>query len=391
MKKLLFTLYVLSTFLSACSNSENTSQSTQNDSKTDPMNQLPPKSAFQDTIDGKPTDLYYLKNEQGMIAAITNYGGRIVGLLVPDKNGNMTDVVIGYESVEKYVTSPESYFGSLIGRYGNRIAGGKFSLDGNDYTLATNNGPNSLHGGNKGYQAVVWEANKHNDRTLELNYLSPDMEEGYPGNLRIKVVYTLTDDNALKIDYEATTDKKTVVNLTNHAYFNLNGEGSGSVLNHQLELNADAYTPVDSTLIPTGELASVEGTPFDFRQPKAIGQNIEDEHLQIRNGLGYDHNLVLNDSRKENGLNWAAGVLGDESGIYMEVLTAEPGVQFYSGNFLAGANTLKSGAKDAYRTAFCLETQHFPDSPNQPGFPSTELSPGEEYSTTTMYRFSTKE
>ncbi len=355
-------------------------------------NMLPDRAAFQDTINGKATDLYILKNQQGMTAAITNYGGRVVSLLVPDKSGELVDVNIGFEDLDTYVNGTGTYFGSLIGRYGNRIAGGSFSLDGETYSLPTNNGPNTLHGGEVGFQDVVWEVGQVTPQSLELNYLSQDMEEGFPGNLSVKIVYTLTDDNALLISYEANTDKKTVVNLTNHAYFNLNGEGSGTILDHVLQFDADAYTPVDESLIPTGEIASVAETPFDFREPTHIGERIDTEHEQIKNGLGYDHNIVLTDTDASgDSLRWAAGVLGDQSGIYMEVLTEEPGVQFYSGNFMEGANTLKSEAQDDYRTAFCLETQHFPDSPNQPDFPSTVLSPGETYQTRTMYHFSIRE
>lgn len=392
MKRNIFLLATLTIFIASCGQ-----QSTQNESNTVEENQnqqamLPDKTAFQDTINGKPTDLYILKNQQGMTAAITNYGGRVVSLLVPDKTGKLVDVSIGYDNLDTYVNGPESYFGSLIGRYGNRIGGGSFSLDGEAYSLPTNNGPNTLHGGEKGFQSVVWEVDQASAQRLELSYLSEDMEEGFPGNLSVKVVYTLTDDNALLISYEAETDKKTVVNLTNHTYFNLNGEGSGTILDHELQFKADAYTPVDETLIPTGEVASVSGTPFDFQEPTRIGERIDADHPQIKNGLGYDHNIVLTDADASgDSLRWAAGVLGDQSGIYMEVLTEEPGVQFYSGNFLEGANTLKSGAKDDYRTAFCLETQHFPDSPNQPDFPSTVLNPGETYQTRTMYRFSVKE
>lgn len=350
---------------------------------------LPDAKAFQSTVDGKPTDLYVLKNKNNVQAAITNYGGRLVSLLVPDKDGKMTDVIVGYDSISKYVNRPESFFGALIGRYGNRIAKGKFKLNGQEYTLATNNSPNHLHGGKKGFGAVVWDAKKLNDQSLELTYLSKDMEEGYPGNLHAKVTYTLTDSNELKIDYEATTDKATVVNLTNHAYFNLNGQGSGEIGNHLLMVNADNYTPVDSTLIPTGKIEPVAGTPFDFRQPAAIGARVDADNPQIKNGHGYDHNFVLN-ANKGTGLNEAATVQGNLSGIFMEVLTLEPGVQFYGGNFMSGANTLKAGKKDDHRTAFCLETQHYPDSPNQPNFPTTTLKPGQVYKTTSVYKFSVK-
>lgn len=350
---------------------------------------LPDSAAFNATVDGKPTALYVLRNKTGMETAITNYGARVVSLLVPDKKGRLTDIVVGYDSISRYILQPEAYFGAIVGRYGNRIAKGKFSLEGKEYTLATNNGVNHLHGGKKGFAAGVWEAKQPDSRTLELSYLSKDGEEGYPGNLQVKVTYTLTDSNELKIDYLATTDKATVLNLTNHSYFNLNGQGSGTINDHLLQLNADNYTPVDSTLIPTGNLDLVAGTPFDFRQPVAIGSRIGADNIQLKYGKGYDHNFVLNPV-KGSGLNRAAIVLGDQSGIYMEVFTLEPGIQFYGGNFMAGTNPIKGGKKDDFRTAFCLETQHYPNSPNQATFPSTELTPGKQYKTTTVYKFSVK-
>ncbi len=303
-----------------------------------------------------------------------------------DKNGNLTDVVIGFESVNGYKNSTEPYFGATIGRYGNRIAKGKFTLDGKTYTLPLNNGPNTLHGGKKGFQDVVWDAKQLGDSALELTYLSKDGEQGFPGNLNVKVTYSLNDSNELKIHYEATTDKKTVVNLTNHAFYNLNG--SGTILNHLLMINADKYTPVDSTLIPTGKIETVKGTPFDFTNETAIGARINDSNQQLKNGKGYDHNFVLN-KNKTSGLNLAATVLGEKSGIFMQVFTQEPGLQFYSGNFMQSKNTLRNG-KDEFRTALALETQHFPDSPNEPSFPSTVLEPGKTYSTTSVYKFSVK-
>ncbi|WP_423146077.1 aldose epimerase family protein [Rubrolithibacter danxiaensis] len=372
----------------ACNNSTKQKIS-ENSSDSTKQATLPSKQAFQKTIDGKETDLFILKNKNGLQAAITNYGGRIVSLLVPDKDGKLTDVVVGFDGVEKYQNSTEPYFGATIGRYGNRIAKGKFTLDGKTYSLFTNNGPNTLHGGKKGFQDVVWDAKMLNDQKLQLNYLSKDMEEGFPGNLNVQVTYTLTDNNELKIDYEATTDKKTVVNLTNHAFFNLNGEGSGTILNHTLQINASRYTPVDSTLIPTGKLVAVANTPFDFTQPSKIGSRIDEENEQLKNGKGYDHNFVLN-AHNPSDLFLAAKVVGNVSGIAMDVLTEEPGLQFYSGNFMQSKNTFKTGAKDDFRTAFCLETQHFPDSPNQPAFPSTMLNPGDTYRTTSVYKFYTE-
>jgi aldose 1-epimerase len=344
---------------------------------------------FQKEIDGKKTNLYVLKNKNGMQAAFTNYGGRLVSLLVPDSAGKPVDVVVGFDSVDGFVNSTEPYFGATIGRYGNRIAKGKFSLDGKQYTLATNNGQNTLHGGKKGFQYVVWDAAQPNPQTLVLTYLSKDGEEGYPGNLNVKVTYSLTDDNELKMDYEATTDKKTLCNLTNHAFFNLNGEGSGPILGHILQIYADQYTPVDTTLIPLGKHADVKGTPFDFTTPETIGKRIEEANDQLKAGKGYDHNYVLNGT-EGLGMTHAATVKGDKSGIVMDIYTQEPGLQFYSGNFMQSKNVFKGGAKDDFRTALALETQHFPDSPNQPSFPSTVLEPGKTYKTSSVYKFSAK-
>ena len=348
-----------------------------------------PASKFDATIDGKKTALYTLKNTNGMQLSITNYGGRFVSLLVPDSTGKLTDVVIAMDGVEGFKNSTEAYFGATIGRYGNRIANGRFTLDGKEYTLAQNNGPNTLHGGNKGFQAVVWDAVQPNDSTLELTYTSPDMEEGYPGELKTKVVYSLTGDNAVKMEYTATTNKPTVVNLTNHAFFNLNGAGNGDILGHQLQIFADRYIPVDSTLIPAG-IKPVAGTPFDFTKPTTIGERIEQDNEQLKFGRGYDHCYVLNGTKGEYGTTHAARATGDKTGIVLDVYTQEPGMQLYSGNFMQGKNTLVGGFKDDFRTAFCLETQHYPDSPNQPSFPSTVLKPGETYHTISYYKFSTK-
>ncbi|ALI99378.1 aldose epimerase family protein [Rufibacter tibetensis] len=343
---------------------------------------------FRQTMGGKLTDLFFLQNDNGVLAAITNYGARLVGLWVPDKNGDLRDVVIGFGQVQGFAEGEDTYFGATVGRYANRIAHGKFELNGQEYTLATNNGPNHLHGGDTGFSRVVWEAEQPDAQTLTLTYTSAHLEEGYPGELKVTVRYTLTNQDELKIDYTATTDRPTVVNLTNHAYFNLNGEGSGAILNHKLQINADKYNPVDSSLIPTGT-ESVAGTPFDFREATTIGARIKDQNQQLKFGQGYDHNYVLNGGKGED-LKKAATVVGNESGIVMEVFTQEPGLQFYSGNFMDGSHTLKSGAKDDFRTAFCLETQHFPDSPNQPAFPSTVLKPGQTYNTTTVHKFSAK-
>lgn len=388
MIKSIFALTITAALISTgCGNQDDASDKNVQTTQTDSM--IPSRSAFQSTIDGKQTDLYILKNANGMTAAITNYGGRLVSLLVPDSSGKMVDVIVGFDSVSTFKNSSEPYFGATIGRYGNRIAKGKFTLDGKEYTLATNNGSNHLHGGKKGFQDVVWDAKQVGDSVLELSYLSKDMEEGYPGNLTVKVIYNLNSNNELKIDYNATTDKKTVVNLTNHAFFNLNGYNAGTINNHILQINADRYTPVDSTLIPTGKLEPVENTAFDFRQPTAIATNLAKEGEQIKNGNGFDHNYVLNEPGTD-GMHKAATIQGDKTGIVMEVITQEPGLQFYGGNFMQSKNKMKGGIADEFRTAFCLETQHFPDSPNQPSFPSTVLEPGKTYQTTSIYRFSTK-
>lgn len=342
--------------------------------------------SFKKEIDGKQTALYTLKNKNNAEAIFTNYGGRLVSLLVPNKDGKLVDVVVGFKSVNDYEKSIEPYFGATIGRYGNRIAKGKFMLEGKTYSLFTNNGQNTLHGGKKGYQYVVWDATQPAANTLVLHYLSKDGDENFPGNLDVKVTYTLTDDNELKMDYEAKTDKTTIVNLTNHAFFNLNGDGSGEILNHELQIYADEYTPVDSTLIPTGKIEKVKGTPFDFTKATTIGARINDKNEQLTFGKGYDHNYVLNKT-KAMGMFHAATVKGDKSGIVMDIYTQEPGLQFYSGNFMQSKNTFKTGVKDDFRTAIALETQHFPDSPNQPAFPSTVLKPGQVYKTSSVYKF----
>ena len=381
---ILLILYLLS--LVACNNSSNIKSGNSPDSLKK-LNVLS-KNSFQQTIDGKKTDLFVLKNKNNLEASVTNYGARIISLLVPDKEGKFIDVVVGFSSVGQYLASADPYFGATIGRFGNRIAKGKFTLDNKSYTLFTNNGLNTLHGGKKGFQDVVWNARQIDGHTVEFTYSSKDIEEGYPGNLDVKVIYTLTDDNELKIDYEAVTDKKTIVNLTNHAFFNLNGEGSGNILNHLVQINADKFTPVDTTLIPTGKLESVEGTPFDFRKPETIGARIDGDNTQLKNGNGYDHNYILN-STEVGGLTLGATAWGDKSGIIMEVYTKEPGLQFYSGNFMQSKNTFKGGSKDDFRSAFCLETQHYPDSPNQPSFPTTVLNPLDIYKTSSVYKFST--
>jgi aldose 1-epimerase len=331
---------------------------------------------------------YTLANKNGMHVRLTNYGARITAISVPDRKGSFADVVLGYDCVEKYINAPDKpYFGCVVGRYGNRIARGRFSLDGREYQLATNNGVNHLHGGNIGFDKKLWQA-KPNRNSLVFTMSSYDGEEGYPGNLDVSVTYTLTDENELIIDYVATTDKATPVNLTNHAYFNLKGEGAGTILDHELMINADRFTPVDKTLIPTGEFRPVKGTPFDFTTPKPIGHDIGGQNAQLENGNGYDHNFVLNKTDGE--LTVAAVVVEPKSGRKMEVFTEEPGVQFYCGNFLNGILSGKSGRNYLFRGGFCLETQHFPDSPNQKNFPSTILKAGEKYKTRTIYKFSTE-
>jgi aldose 1-epimerase len=345
---------------------------------------LPSASAFEKIIDGKQTHLYILQNKAGVQVAITNYGAYVVGILVPDKTGKPTSVALGFDTIEGLLMQT-NYYGATVGRYANRIAKGKFTLNGEECSLHINNGPNSLHGGKNNFSYVVWNARQIDEQKVELTYLSKHLEEGYPGNLNVKVIYRLTDDNAIEISYEATTDRSTVVNLTNHTYFNLNGEGNGDVLDHIIHIAADNYTPVDSTLIPTGTIETVKETPFDFTTAQTIGKRINDDHEQLQFGGGYDHNYVLNPHDIETPI---TTITGDKSGIVMEVYTDKPGMQFYTGNFMGGTNTIRGGKKDNDRTAFALETQHFPDAPNQPQFPSPVLNHGEVYKTRTIYKFS---
>ncbi|RZK41004.1 MAG: galactose mutarotase [Pedobacter sp.] len=366
------TCFVLA--VTSCNSS--TEKSTQASSSVD--------STFNAMVDEKEVKLYTLTNSSGASVSITNYGGRVVSILVPDKDNKLVDVSLGYDSVKTYWKEGEGFYGALIGRYGNRIAKGKFTLEGKEYQLQLNDGPNTLHGGGEGFFAQVWDA-KQDGQKLELTYISKDGEAGYPGTLNVKVIYTLTDDNGLQIDYEATTDKTTIVNLTNHTYFNLSGEGSSTILDHELMIAADAYTPVDSTLIPTGKLQPVKGTAFDFTTAKVIGKEIGNADEQLTFGKGYDHNFAL---QKNDGKKAIAIVKSPVTGIIMEIYTTEPGLQFYSGNFMTGEDKDGKGRKAyPHRSAFCLETQHFPDAPNQPSFASTVLRPGETYRTTTTYKF----
>ena len=345
-------------------------------------------SDFQKTIDGKVTNLYLLKNDKIKVY-ITNYGGRIVSLLAPDRYGKMGDVVLGFKSIDDYLSANGPYHGALIGRVGNRVAKGKFTLDSKTYSLPINNNENHLHGGPEGFNNQVWEVKAVDQSSISMNYFSKDGEMGYPGNLDVQVKYSLNNENELLISYKATTDKSTPVNLTNHAFFNLAGEASGTINDHLLRLNADHFTPVDETLIPLGENRSVEGTPFDFRIPKTIGRDLNQQNTntQMNYGGGYDHNFVLN---KENDreMSLAGYVIDPKTGRRMDIFTEEPGIQFYGGNFMDGSDIGKYGKKFLYRESFALETQHFPDSPNQPSFPNIILLPGEIYQTKSIYKFS---
>lgn len=338
--------------------------------------------------------LYTLKNSSGVVVKVTNYGAIITSIIVPDRDGKMGDIALGYDHVESYMNAVDKpYFGAVVGRYGNRIAKGEFSIGDETYSLAVNNGENHLHGGVIGFDKVVWNVRPFEGEGwngVELSYLAKDMEEGYPGNLDIKVLYKLTNDNELIVQYRATTDKATPVNLTQHTYFNLKGEGNGDILDHELMLNAKAFTPVDEGLIPTGELATVSETPFDFTTAKSIGRDIKQKDEQLKFGLGYDHNFVLDKGGKDGEMTLAAQVYEPSTGRVLEIETTEPGIQFYCGNFLDGRLKGKSGKPYVHRGGFCLETQHFPDSPNQENFPSTILKPGDEYKTTTVFKFSTR-
>lgn len=385
MKKTAFGLLCIIFITCACT----AKRSSQANKATDSTNYiavdtLVKRSAFQQVIDGKKIDLYTLKNEKGITVKITNFGACIVQVLSPDKFGHYQDIALGYSSLKGY-QDDKMYLGATVGRYANRIAKGIFKLDGKTYKLALNNGPNSLHGGNKGFNKVVWDAIQEGNK-LTLNYTSKDMGEGYPGKLEVTLTYTLTPENELKIDYTAVTDKKTVINLTHHCYYNLKGEGLGDILGHTLEIFADKITPVDETLIPTGKMMNVENTPFDFRKPKLIGKDINDTlNEQIRFGNGFDHNWVLN--KTGDSLSLAARLSDAESGRSLEVWTTDPAIQFYSGNFMNGTVTGKRGRAYMFRNAVAMEPQHYPDSPNHPGFPSVILNPGKKYKHLIVLKF----
>lgn len=375
MKKFFLLVLLFVTFYSACSEK-----------------QLPlvNEANFKATVDNKSVDLYKLTNAQGLTMQVTNFGCRVVTLFAPDRNGKMEDIVLGYENIDRYVHNKgERFFGATIGRYGNRIAAGKFTLDGNDYQLSTFNNGQCLHGGDKGFDMVVWNVDSVAQDYILFSYLSRDMEEGFPGNLSVSMSYYLTNNNEFRIEYSATTDKATPINLTHHSFFNLKGEGNGTINTHELYIAADRYTPVDSVLIPTGELADVTGTPFDFRKPLSIGSRLKEKNEQLDNCRGYDHNFVLSRT-SDSDLELAASVYEPSNGRYMEVWTTEPGLQFYGGNFFNGEILGKSGKPYRYREAFALETQHFPDSPNQEGFPTTILEPVKIYRHICVYKFGVK-
>lgn len=377
-KHLPFFLILIMTILYSCNN----------------QNQITmiPKENFKKTIQGKEVKLFVLKNKNGILTEVCNFGGKVVSLWVPDRDGHFEDIVLGYDNIDDYLDSGEKYFGALIGRYGNRIANGKFSLNGIEYNLATNNNENHLHGGIKGYNDVIWDTkqfkNEKGEESLELKYFSPDGEEGYPGDLNIKVIYTLTNEDEFKIEYFAECKDSTIINLTHHSFYNLLGAGNGDILDHEISIYANEYTPVDQGLIPTGVIAPVAGTPMDFVFAHKIGERVNQDFEQLIYGNGYDHNWVLD--RPGNQLTLAASVYEPVTGRTLDVLTTEPGIQFYGGNFLDGSEIGKNNKKYDFRTAFCLETQHFPDSPNKPGFPSTILSPGEIYKHICIYKFGTK-
>ncbi|NIK91441.1 galactose mutarotase [Mangrovimonas sp. CR14] len=387
LKRSIHCILVALIFITVGCKDNKTEQKTENEMEVENKSTIT-KTTFGQMPDSTTVDQYTLKNSNGVEMNVITYGGRITSFKFPNKQGAFENVILGFDNLEDYL-GDNPFFGALIGRYGNRIANAKFTLDGSEYTLATNDGPNSLHGGVNGFDRVVWNAEPiegGDAAVLKLTYTSKDGEEGFPGTLEVTVVYTLTNDDALEVSYEATTDKTTVVNLTQHSYFNLSGDFSKTILDHEVVLNSDAYLPVDATLIPTGEIRKVEGTPFDFRQSKVIGKEINAENEQLNLGKGYDHCWVLNGE----GMRLVASAYEANSGRFMEVYTDEPGIQFYTGNFLDGTLPMPNGGTYGHRTGFCLETQHYPDSPNQSEFPTTVLKPGETYQSKTTFKFSTK-
>lgn len=380
MKKVLLTTLAISLMGISCTEKAPVEKLT--DSGLNPKN-------FQTEVDGKKTDLYVLTNTVGMEVCVTNYGGRIVSIMVPDKDGNKKDVALGFDSIQDYISVAGNNYGAVIGRYGNRIGNATIELDGIKYQLPQNNFGHTLHGGDKGFHTVVFDAKQIDDKILELTYLSKDGEEGFPGNLNCKVTYILNDNNEIHIQYEAETDKTTVVNLTNHSYFNMDGDPNETNAHWIMKINADNFTPVDSTFMTTGEILAVEGTDMDFRTPTAVGERIDNfGYDQLKNGMGYDHNWVLN--TKGDIKQVAASVESPKTGIVLEVYTTEPGMQFYAGNFMDGSHAGKKGIVYKHRTAVCLETQKYPDTPNKPDWPSATLKPGEKYTSETIYKFSVK-
>lgn len=376
----LLTLLLFTYSTSSCMSGEKSI----NDAIVNPIDSV----SFKSTINDKEASLFTLKNKNGFTVYLTNFGARIVGILVPDKEGKLVDIALGFKTAAEYNNPKEPYFGTIVGPVANRIAKGKFKIDDKIYNLPINNGPNTLHGGKKGLHFVLWNTKVYKD-SIRFSYLHPDLQEGFPGNKEIDVTYAINDNNELTVSYRAITDKDTYINLSNHTYFNMNGEGSGSILDHQLQIFANATTPVDSTLIPTGEIENVTGNPFDFTELKAIGRDINLNNQQLKYGKGYDHNYVLNGTKGKD-MNHAARLIGDKTGITMDIYTTEAGLQFYSGNFMNEKVTLKNGAKDSFRTGLCLEPQNFPDAPNQSNFPNSKLKPNQIYNSKTIYSFSIK-
>lgn len=376
MKKSILGLLML-TLLLSCGTKQKS-----NESNSDTM-----RTAFNKETKVGKTDLYTLKNEGGIEVKMTNYGARIVSIMMPDKNGEYNDIVLGFNTIEEYIDKDNMYLGCIVGRFANRVANGQFSLGDSSYKLEQNEGTTCLHGGNKGFDKVLWDAVQEGNK-ITMTYTSPDGEQGFPGTVKVKQVFTLTPDNEIVMEFSAETDKPTVINLTNHTYLNLKGEGNGDILDHKVEINAKSFTPVDTLWIPTGEITSVEGTPFDFTSPTKVGAHVNDDDVQLKNGMGYDHNWVLEKDSTE--LSFACRLTEETTGRMLEVHTTEPGLQFYCGNFMDGTVKGKSGKTYVHRGALIFEPQHFPDSPNQENFPSTLLNPGENYYHKSVYKFSVK-